>query len=144
MSQQSPHAINRIILILLGLLCLLLAGLGFLLPGLPGTPFVLLAAACFAKSSPRLHGWLLANRFFGPIISNWQQSRSIPRRTKQLAMGMVVIAAIISLYSLNSLSLRLTLLAVLTIPLYILIRLRETESLRVEGEEVESSDDQLP
>ncbi|PLX49832.1 MAG: hypothetical protein C0613_06285 [Desulfobulbaceae bacterium] len=135
---------KRFILVILGLLCLVLAGLGFLLPGLPGTPFVLLAAACFAKSSPRLHDWLLANRFFGPIISNWRQSRSIPRRTKQLAIGMVVGAAAISLYSLNSLALRLVLLAVLTIPLCILLRLKETESLLVEVEEAESSDDHLP
>lgn len=129
MTAPQRHPLLRITLAGLGILCLGLAGLGFALPGLPGTPFLLLAAACFARSSPRLHGWLLANRLFGPIVHNWQESRSIPRRAKRLALATLAVAAAISLYSLPKPSHQLALLAVLTIPLIILIRLKETEAV---------------
>lgn len=138
MTTASNNPLARIFFLILGLVCLVLASLGFALPGLPGTPFLLLAAACFARSSPRLHSWLLTNRLFGPIIKNWQESRSIPRRAKLIAITMVVVAAAISLASLNNLSYKLALVAVLTIPLVILIRLKETEVVAVEIEKEES------
>lgn len=55
---------------------------GLVLPVLPTTPFMLLAAACFARSSPRFHRWLLRHRTFGPIVSEWERHRAIPYRTK--------------------------------------------------------------
>ena len=55
---------------------------GLVLPVLPTTPFMLLAAACFARSSPRFHQWLLRHRTFGPIVSEWERHRAIPYRTK--------------------------------------------------------------
>ena len=58
---------------------------GVVLPLLPATPFVLLSAYCFARSSPRLHGWLLAHKLFGPLIRNWEQHRAISPRAKLLA-----------------------------------------------------------
>ncbi len=69
-----------------------LAALGVLLPVLPTTPFLLIAAACFARSSPRFYDWLLANRIFGPLIRDWREHRSIPLRAKVLAV--VLIAAV--------------------------------------------------
>jgi hypothetical protein len=56
---------------------------GIVVPVLPTTPFVLLAAACFARSSRRFHDMLLANRIAGPIIREWVEYRSIPRRVKR-------------------------------------------------------------
>lgn len=128
MPTQKQNSLSKFSFLALGFVCLILACLGFVLPGLPGTPFLLLSAACFAKSSPRLHAWLLANRFFGPIIKNWQESRSIPRRTKRIALLMVVIAGAFSIYSSEKSSTRLALLAILPIPMTILIRLPETEA----------------
>ncbi len=61
--------------------------LGVLLPVLPTTPFLLLAAGCFARSSPRLHGWLLSHRLFGPPIRNWEENGAISRPAKRLAVG---------------------------------------------------------
>ena len=61
--------------------------LGVVLPVLPTTPFLLLAAACFARSSPRLHRWLLTHPVFGPPIRNWEENGAISRKAKQLAVG---------------------------------------------------------
>lgn len=74
---------------ILGVLFLLIGAAGVALPLLPTTPFVLAAAACFAKSSPRMHAWLLANRVFGPIVSNWENKRCILLRAKLLALTMM-------------------------------------------------------
>jgi uncharacterized membrane protein YbaN (DUF454 family) len=63
--------------------------LGVVLPVLPTTPFVLLAAACFARSSKRFHDWLLNHRSFGPLVREWREHRSIPYRTKLFAIAMM-------------------------------------------------------
>lgn len=75
---------------LLGLTCLGLGAIGAVLPLLPTTPFVLLAAACFARSSPRLHAWLLASELFGPTLAAWERDRCMPRRVKLLSIVMMV------------------------------------------------------
>lgn len=82
---------KRGILILLGVLALALGLLGVLLPGLPTTPFVLVAAACFAKASPTLHGHLVRNRFLGPMIRDWERHRSLPRRVKWMASAIMLV-----------------------------------------------------
>jgi uncharacterized membrane protein YbaN (DUF454 family) len=78
-----------------GGLSLGLAVLGAALPLLPTTPFLLLAAFCFARSSPRLHAWLLAHGLFGPLIVSWQERGAIPRRAKHTAY--VTMAAVLGL-----------------------------------------------
>ncbi|MEC9364289.1 MAG: YbaN family protein [Pseudomonadota bacterium] len=76
----------RWLLIAAGWLSLVLGLIGILLPVLPTTPFVLLAAACFARSSARFHTMLLRHRACGPLLTEWEQHRSIPRRTKLWAI----------------------------------------------------------
>jgi len=85
----------RLIWLLLGLVSIALGMAGVFLPLLPTTPFLLLAAFCFARSSPRLHDWLVSHRHFGPLIDNWRRHGSIDRRTKRVAL--VVIAATLAL-----------------------------------------------
>ncbi len=74
----------------LGCLFLLLGAIGVVLPLLPTTPFVLLAAGCFARSSPRLHAWLLDSALFGPVLRNWEDNRCIPRNARRVALVMML------------------------------------------------------
>ena len=65
-----------------GVVCVALALIGIVLPLLPTTPFLLLAAACFARSSPRLDDWLHHNRLFGPYLSAYRAGHGIPMPAK--------------------------------------------------------------
>jgi uncharacterized membrane protein YbaN (DUF454 family) len=76
---------------LLGLFFVGLGAVGVLLPLLPTTPFLLLAAACFARSSERWHQWLLSNPHFGPLIHDWHAHRCISRKAKALALGSMLL-----------------------------------------------------
>ena len=78
-----------------GVGAVLLALLGLALPLLPTTPFVLLAAFAFARSSDRWHAWLLGHRLFGPIIDDWHRHGAIDRRTK--IVGVISMAGIFGL-----------------------------------------------
>ncbi len=69
--------------------CLVLGAVGTLLPLLPTTPFVLLAAWAAPKGSPRLADWLQRHRHFGPLLEAWSRHRAIPRRAKWLAVLML-------------------------------------------------------
>ena len=71
---------------LMGLVFLGVAVIGVFLPLLPTTPFVLLATACFARSSEKWHRWILRNETFGPMIRNWEQHRCISCRVKLIAI----------------------------------------------------------
>ncbi|MBI3132689.1 MAG: YbaN family protein [Acidobacteria bacterium] len=75
----------RPLLILTGVVSLFLALLGVVLPLLPTTPFLLLSAACFARSSERLHNWLLAHPRLGPFISDWEHGGAIRPAAKRTA-----------------------------------------------------------
>ena len=68
-----------------GVIALVAAVLGIVLPVLPTTPFVLLAAACFCRSSPRVYNALLSHRIAGPIIADWRLHGAMQRRTKRWA-----------------------------------------------------------
>jgi uncharacterized membrane protein YbaN (DUF454 family) len=62
---------------------------GVFIPGLPTTVFLLIAAWCFARSSPRFRAWLLGHRLLGPPVTAWHEHRAIPRRAKILAVAMM-------------------------------------------------------
>lgn len=88
---------TRWLLFVLGLLFMALASVGVFLPVLPTTPFLLLAAACLMRSSPAFYRRLLANRVFGPYISQWQHDHTVPREAKRKAYGTVLVTFAISI-----------------------------------------------
>ena len=110
----------------------LLAGIiGIFLPVLPTTPFVLLAAACFARSSPRIYGWLLRHRLFGPMIDTWQRERAVPRRVKWIALASMACSIGLSLLLMQGQPWLQLLLAVIGLTLSAwLIRLPEPQLAR--------------
>ena len=81
----------------LGTLFILLGIAGAILPVLPTTPFMLLAAACYARASSRFYNWLLNNRTFGPTILEWRRHRSIPWRAKLVAIALMAVTLGISI-----------------------------------------------
>ena len=89
-------AVVRLIWLGLGGVFLAAGLVGVVLPVLPTTPFLLLAAGCFAKSSPRLHRWLLAHPTFGPPIRNWEENGAISRPAKRLAVGSMAAVFVLS------------------------------------------------
>jgi uncharacterized membrane protein YbaN (DUF454 family) len=84
-----PSRAVRVALVAAGLAFVGLGILGAFLPVLPTTPFLLLAAACFARASTRFYNRLLNNRAFGPTIREWRRYRSIPFRTKWTAIALM-------------------------------------------------------
>jgi uncharacterized membrane protein YbaN (DUF454 family) len=106
----------RYVLLIAGVLLALLAFVGAFLPVLPTTPFLLVAAACFARSSPAFHRRLLATPVFGPYLAQWQQDRTIPSGAKRKAYGLVALTFTLSIVWVEATSLRV-LLGVLGIAL---------------------------
>lgn len=87
---------KRFTLIAVGICSLALGGLGVVLPLLPTTPFVLVAAFAFANSSDRLHQWLLDHNIFGPLITNWRNHGAISRFAKAVSVGAMAAVLAIS------------------------------------------------
>jgi uncharacterized membrane protein YbaN (DUF454 family) len=84
-------------LIVIGFIAVGLGILGMFLPILPTTPFLLLAAACFAKSSDKFYHWLLNNRWFGSYIKNYREGKGIPLKIKIMALSFLWSTILISI-----------------------------------------------
>lgn len=78
--------VGRIALTVAGILCVGLGAAGIVLPVLPTTPFLLLAAACFVRSSPRLHAWLVGHPRLGPYVAGFLGEAEMPPRAKRAAI----------------------------------------------------------
>lgn len=90
--------LNKHFLTAIGCLAIGLAVLGIFLPLLPTVPFVLLAAACFARSSPRFHGWLLAHPHLGPIVQQYQGGQGIAKSVKVRVIAILWISMGLSMF----------------------------------------------
>lgn len=114
----------RGLLWLAGSLSLALGLLGVLLPGLPTTPFMLLAAACYAKASPRLHRWMLSHRWMGPMLRDWERDRSLTRRSKVVAVGSMLLMVSLSIWSFHGrVAIQLLLLATAAVGAWVVLRM---------------------
>lgn len=77
---------KQAVYLIIGTLALVLGAIGLFLPVLPTTPFVILAAACYLRSSKRMHAWILQSSLFGETIENYQAGRGLKRATKIRAL----------------------------------------------------------
>ncbi len=115
-------------MIILGWFFVLLGLLGVLLPVLPTTPFMIVAAALFAKSSPRFHQMLLNNRWFGKVLRDWEERGVVSRRIKVRATMLIILTFSISIVMLHQqLGLQLMLLGIAITLLFFLWRIKESE-----------------
>ena len=75
--------------------CVVLGLIGAIVPGMPTTVFILMAAWAAARSSPRMHAWLYAHRLFGPMLRNWDDGGKVARRVKWIATLTMSASAVI-------------------------------------------------
>jgi uncharacterized membrane protein YbaN (DUF454 family) len=80
---------------ILGFISLGMAYLGVITPGLPYSIFVVFAAYCFAKGSPKMHAWLYNHKLFGPFLTNWGEKRVFPHKMKFFMLAMMTTSLII-------------------------------------------------
>ncbi len=106
-----------------GCLALILGVVGIFLPILPTTPFVLLAAACFARGSERFHTKLMTNRYTGPVILEWRLYHSVTHKTKRLAYIMTTLSFSVSILIVPEMWQKIMLVAIACILAFCLSRL---------------------
>ena len=96
----------RAVLVVVGTVALVFGVLGIVVPVLPTTPFLLLAAACYARASDRLYLWLLNQRTLGPVIVRWRESRTMDPRVKLRALAVVAVTFGLSILLVEELVMR--------------------------------------
>lgn len=84
--KTSTRKFVRAFFFIIGSISLALGGIGIILPVLPTTPFLLLALACYFRSSQRMTQWILTNKYFGKYIKNYREGKGIPLKTKLFAI----------------------------------------------------------
>jgi len=82
-------SVRKAVLVAAGMVSLALGAIGVFVPLMPATVFLLIAAACFVRSSDRLYRWLMGHRLFGPYIRNYREHRAMPARTKFFVLALL-------------------------------------------------------
>jgi hypothetical protein len=119
------NKIKHLLLIILGWFFIVLGAIGAVLPLLPTTPFLILALACFAESSPRFHQMLLNNKWFGPPLAQWQNTKTIRREIKSKVMLLITVSFSISIVVLaGRIGLQLMLVVIYMILLFYVFRIK--------------------
>lgn len=109
-TRVEQNALLRFLWLVLGLVFTGLGFLGYVLPAMPGTVFILAAVYFFARSSPRFYNFLLNNRIFGNLIRDWRAGLGLPLRAKVLAVLLIVLSIGSSLFFVDALAVRIILL----------------------------------
>jgi uncharacterized protein len=137
--------IIKAIYIVLGFLFVALAFLGILLPVLPTTPFLLLAAFFFARSSDRFLHWLLNNRLFGAYIRNYREGRGMTLRSKVFTISMLWLTiGLTVIFGIDQLWLRLLLIGIASGVTYHLLSINTYRPEKDVKKDRSGSCDQLP
>lgn len=92
---QPPRRLSRPALIAAGWLFTALGAIGLVLPLMPGTVFLILAAWCFSRSSPRFEAWLIGHHRLGPHVLRWRETGAISRRVKFIACGSMMLSFVL-------------------------------------------------
>ena len=87
--------IKKFLYFALGCVCIAMAWIGVVTPGIPYSPFVVAAAFCFARSSERAHRWIMTHKIFGPFLTNWSEKRVFPQRLKYLMIAMMSLSLVL-------------------------------------------------
>jgi uncharacterized protein len=93
------HPVKRFLWKILGFISLGMAYLGVITPGLPYSIFVVFAAYCFAKGSPKMHAWLYNHKLFGPFLTNWGEKRVFPIKMKFFMLAMMTTSLLIMFFT---------------------------------------------
>ena len=123
--------IPKSVFLALGLVSVGLGALGLVLPFVPTTPFLLLAAACFARSSEKLHSRLLENRTFGPHIRRWEEDRSMSSGAKFLALFSIVAGGGIAVYRAKKVRTKVLITSLLVIPVAVILSIKTSDSKQI-------------
>lgn len=119
---------------LLGFTFLALALVGIPLPVLPTTPFLLLSAWFFARSSRKWHAWLVNSKLFGPIIDSWESKRCIPLRTKWVAVAsMVLVGGASVLFGIEVMSIRVAAVCLMSVGVAVIFSVKTCDGDCTEG-----------
>ena len=78
--------ISRVLWFTAGFIVMTIGLIGIIVPGLPTTPLMILAAACFAKSSQRFYDWIINNKMFGQHVKNYREGNGIPKKSKPIIL----------------------------------------------------------
>ena len=114
---------KRLILLIVGWLCVGLGFVGIFVPGLPTTIFLIIALWAFARSSKRFHAWLLNHQRFGPILRNWESHKVVPIKAKIVMVILQILVVIMVQYTFNNLFATAALVAVLILVAWYVISL---------------------
>jgi len=121
----------RFILFSVGALSLILGFIGAFLPVLPTTPFVLLSAWCFVKSSPKAHQWIYRQPMIGTALKNWEENHAISRRSKILALSLIAVSAVVIGLKVQIIWVKIPVLLILTaVSIFIVTRNENTNKGR--------------
>jgi uncharacterized protein len=100
-TRVARNPILRYVWLGLGLFFTGLGFLGYILPGLPGTVFILIAVYFFARSSPRFYNWLLNNKMFGTLIRDWRAGKGLSLKAKLMAISVIALTISISVIAIE-------------------------------------------
>lgn len=121
----------KYVLFLIGIVSLTLGVIGIFLPLIPTTPFLLLSAWCFMKSSPRLHAWMYRQPYMGKALKDWDEERIISRPTKITALLMIALSTSLIWYKVHILFLKIFVTIILCgVSIFIVTRKEKSNSTK--------------
>ncbi len=111
----SQSKIKRGLYFIAGTICLILGIIGIVLPIFPTTPFLLLAAACYFRSSEKAYNWLLSNKVFGNLIKSYREGKGLPIKVRIITIALLWITIAISIIFIQIILVQILLLVIATL-----------------------------